>query len=419
MGGRARTQVHHQGRAEEQRQPHHPPPVFRQKTAVLQAGEQGPPEAVRLGGQQIAADRAEAMVGRHAQNGTVERRLGQEPVARQRGIIEPERMGQDVVEGGLHLGQQARHMVAGKGGIEEGKPRRFAPALVPHIGVVGIAMGGHAAGIRYHGGGKAGLRRLEQSADAVAVEDAVHAEAQSGKAVPIERQPRKGKALADIESRQPPTREAAGRRIDQALEEQPVDRLGRHLGRRDRVQRLLVDPQHLGIQRLFRSHRARAFLRLVCEIQRPQDIGKARIAAAAIDEDLLAREHRHQNRLVDRQASPGKQVGAVIFAAHRLLALLLVKLEEERAVVRFEEAVQRIQAVLVVIDRQSARPDGEQIGEKGGQHRLGALAVSLPGDLSDFGRAAHGCGHSRSRFIWRRADSGCRAHSGCRHRSAC
>jgi hypothetical protein len=76
------------------------------------------------------------------------------------------------------------------------------------------------------------------------------------------------------------------------------------------------------------SHRFRLFVRR--QIEPAQHIGKSRIAAPPIDQDLFSGEHGHMQGLVDRQSRTGEDVGAVVLAGHRLLAFLLVKLEKQR-----------------------------------------------------------------------------------------
>ncbi len=59
--------------------------------------------------------------------------------------------------------------------------------------------------------------------------------------VPVELHAGKAEALADIEIGQPPAGETTGVAVHQPLMEQPVDRLGRDLARRHRMQRVEID----------------------------------------------------------------------------------------------------------------------------------------------------------------------------------
>ena len=159
---------------------------------------------------------------------------------------------------------------------------------------------------------------------------------------------------------------------DQTVVEQAVNGLGGDLCRRNCVQRRSVDvEQHLG-KLAFGADRQFGFDGVMIKVECPQHVREPRFGASAIDQNLLSRQDGHQNRLVDRKAGAEQDVGTVVFAAHRLLAIFLMKLEEEVATVRVEEAVERIQAVLVVVYDQVRGLDGEHVAQQLDKHGLGA-----------------------------------------------
>lgn len=131
---------------------------------------------------------------------------------------------------------------------------------------------------------------------------------------------------------------------------------------------------------------------IAAEIKRAQHVGKTWIAASAIDQDLLARQHRRQHRQIDRQLGARQNVCAVIFTAHLFLAFLLMKLEEELAFAGIEEAVERIQAVAVAIDGDVVGIDPEGIAQQFAQQGLGRTVVQS-GKPADFGGPARGMDH--------------------------
>ncbi len=134
-----------------------------------------------------------------------------------------------------------------------------------------------------------------------------------------------------------------------------MDRLSRRFLRRDGVQRAEGDGEKFFIQRPLGRHGALVFGGGVLSIQRHQRIGKAPLMAAAIDENLRPRIPRDMHRHIHRQTRLGEKLGAVIFARHLVLAFLLMEFEEELLAVGREETVERVQAVLVVIDPHVAR----------------------------------------------------------------
>ena len=92
-------------------------------------------------------------------------------------------MGEDVVEGGLHVGEKRRDVLPGEGRVEHHQPAVAAALLDPDIGVVRVAMGGdRAAGEAVRG--EADEARVEQAGERVGIVDAVDAPAKRGEIRP-------------------------------------------------------------------------------------------------------------------------------------------------------------------------------------------------------------------------------------------
>ncbi|QTK81587.1 Hypothetical protein AT6N2_L0696 [Agrobacterium tumefaciens] len=417
----ARAKVHHQCRAQEKAETDNTAPVSGQHVTRLQLGKERPPHRLALHGKQVAPNCTGLVAGGDPQHVAVERGARRIASGCKGWIVEPERMGEDVVEGRLHFREERRNILTGESGVKEGQAGVAAIILIPDIGIMGIAMGGDAAGIGELRWLQPFMRLVEKRRKTVAICNAVDAEAKPGEGLPIQRHVRQIERLVDVEICQPATGIDACGGIDQALIEQSMNRLGGHLRGRDAVQRFQIHFQNRLIQPALGFHRLCASCRIVLEVQRTQHIGKTRVAAAAIDEDLFTRQHGHEQRLVDRQTGAGKNVSTVIFTAHGLFAFLLMELEEELTLAGIEEAIEGIEAVLILIDRHIPCFDAEKVTQQVGKH-LFRSAIGGLGDFSDFRGAAGGLGHGNCSgccLICRRADSGFQASSGCRHRSAC
>lgn len=249
------------------------------------------------------------------------------------------------------------------------------------------------------------MRPVEERADPVAVGEAVHADPGGGEVLPVEAQTRQREGPAGIEGRQPPPRIGTGRGVDQPLVEEPVDRLGAGLFGGDRVQGLPRDGEQAVVQLGLRRRGAGDAPGIRVEVERAQHVGEARVGAAAIDEDLLARQGRGEDRLVHRQAGAEQDVGAVILPAHLLLALLLVELEEAGPLRALEEAVEGIERILVEVDAEIPNLDAEEAFEETAQHLFGAGDVAA-GDGADLGGSGGG-GSGGSVDHGRRVSCGC------------
>ena len=166
-----------------------------------------------------------------------------------------------------------------------------AVVLIPDIGVMGVAMGGNPPGIGEFRWVQPFMRLVEKRCETVAIRDAVNAEAKPGEGLPIQGHARQFERLANIEICQSATGIDASEGIDQALIEQSMNRLGGNFRGRDAVQRFQIHFQNRLIQPALGFHRLSAGCRIVLEVQCTQDVGKTRVAAAAIDKDLFTREH--------------------------------------------------------------------------------------------------------------------------------
>lgn len=63
------------------------------------------------------------------------------------GVVEPEGMSKDIVEGGFHLGQQRGHFAARKRRVKEGQAITRRATFVPDVGIMRVAMGDNAASV--------------------------------------------------------------------------------------------------------------------------------------------------------------------------------------------------------------------------------------------------------------------------------
>jgi len=172
--------------------------------------------------------------------------------------------------------------------------------LIPDIGVMGVAVGGDAA----RAGKPPGLQllecRFEEIAQGIAIGDAVDFDPEAAEVLPFQGFPWKGEDPVAIKLGEPSAEFPGPRGIDQPLVEQPVDRIGGALRGTDWMQCPEIDPDQLLVQaplggkdRFHRPHVLR-------KIQFPDDISKASVMAAPIDQNLLAGLGRGMQRLVDR-----------------------------------------------------------------------------------------------------------------------
>ncbi len=392
----ARVEVHHQRGREEQADADHVLPVLRQECMFLQMSQPGRPEMPGLHVQQRLPHRARVPVGVEMQAAVLEphRRLKLRRSAVR--VIEPERMRKDVVEGRFHLGQERGHRITREGRIEEGQTVGILPAHIPDIGVMGVAMGDNPARIGKGTGRIAAVGQIEHLAKAAHMFNAVDDGARRAHLVPGQPQVAgKGEAPPVVEPVQPAARIAAGAGIEKPFMKQPVDRLGGGLPGRDRMQAVDGTGKDAVVQPGLGGHGTGDGLGIIQPVKRKQDIREARIGAAVVDQHLLPRQGRDMDRRIDRQPGLREDARAVIFPAHLLLALLLMELEEELAVTRTEEPVERIERILIDVDLQPRHRDAEQPGDELLKHRLGARGVAGR-DRADFG-GARGCGFHVSR----------------------
>ena len=122
----------------------------------------------------------------------------------------------------------------------------------------------------------------------------------------------------------------------------------------------------------------------VAVVAAPLDVeaggGELAVAAAGVEQDLVAGLSRHHRRHVDRQAGALEELGAVIFLDGAFLALLLMELEEEApAVAGLDLAVERIEAAPVGGDRDAGDGKAEGVGDETRDDRF-SLGLPALGD---------------------------------------
>jgi hypothetical protein len=297
-------------------------------------------------------------------------------------------VGEDVVEGGLDLGEEGGEVGSGEGGVEGDE----AVGFQPDVGVVGVAVAEDGGAGVWEVGRVEDLDGFgEKFAEGFFVEVAVDAPAEGAEFGPREGAVEAGEGEFGVEVK---GSEAAagmgGSFVDEAVEEELVEGLGGGFGARGEVEGVEVAVGDVAIEIALEGDEVG-----VAVFGRAAGVGEAGVGADGVKEDGFAREGAGGDGDVDGPASVFEQLAVVILGDAFRFVFLLVKFEEEAVVVLVgraegEDAVDGIEAVAVGVEVGVADFEAERLFEERNENGRGGGSVARRAEAADFGEGCHG-----------------------------